>query len=300
MSIIQRLFFEYAYAVGCRKITPKEALPSRELKGQYIVLKPTELQWYADPFCFCEGGKDYIFFEVFEKLTGKGCIGYSVFDGKKYSPVQVVLRESFHLSYPNVFKSGKHIYMIPETNEAGQIRVYEASEFPVKWKLRKVLVDNINAVDTSFLKTESGDLFLYTHVIEGASPAFKLFSFDLDTLSCIPVKSPVTASNERPAGNMLTIGGNKYRLLQDCSKVYGEKIKVYLIDNSNPHSYRETYVGDITANILRTNTGISYERTHTLTRASNIEAVDFCYKKFYLTKPILRVWFKLRKLFERD
>ena len=300
MSIFQRLFFEYAYAVGCRQIALDEVLPSSSMKGQYTVLKPTEFQWYADPFCFHKDGKDYVFFEVFEKLTGKGCIGYSVFDGEKFSPVEIVLRESFHLSYPNVFTRGDQVFMIPETNEAGQIRVYEALDFPTKWTLKKVLVDNIRAVDTSFLKTKNNQVFLYTHIVDGEFPCLKFFSFDLDNLSCSEVAVPAAVSNERPAGNVLTVQEKDYRLLQDCSKVYGEKIKVYSVDNAQPDTYCETYVGDIIAGHLHTDTGIVYERTHTLTRSGGIEAVDFCYQKFYLLKPILRVWFRLRKLFERN
>ena len=38
--------------------------------------------------------------------------------------------------------------MIPETNEANEIRLYQAVNFPLKWKLNQVLMRNVSAVDT--------------------------------------------------------------------------------------------------------------------------------------------------------
>ena len=61
----------------------------------------------------------------------------------------MVLEEQFHLSYPYIFEHEDRVYMIPETNEANEIRLYQAVDFPLIWELKQVLMQNVSAVDTS-------------------------------------------------------------------------------------------------------------------------------------------------------
>ena len=50
----------------------------------------------------------------------------------------VVLEENFHLSFPFVFEDSGNLYMIPETAENQQIRLYECISFPEKWVLKTI------------------------------------------------------------------------------------------------------------------------------------------------------------------
>ena len=102
----------------------------------------------ADPFIFNHNSKDYIFVEEYEFKKNKGLI--SVYDITENFPkrVGVVLEEKFHLSFPYIFNFNNKIYMVPESSQNNDIRLYESIDFPTKWKLKKVLINNISAVDT--------------------------------------------------------------------------------------------------------------------------------------------------------
>src|SRR5262245_57834324 len=55
----------------------------------------------ADPFGFLRGGHWYLFFEVFDIDSRRGVIGLaSSSDGLHWQYEKIILREPFHLSYP--------------------------------------------------------------------------------------------------------------------------------------------------------------------------------------------------------
>ena len=96
----------------------------------------------ADPFMIRRNSDWSMFFEVFNSLTGRGEIGLATSqDCLHWNYRQIVLRESFHLSYPYVFQHGENVYMVPECYETQQVLLYRASAFPYDWKLCRALAD---------------------------------------------------------------------------------------------------------------------------------------------------------------
>ncbi len=95
-------------------------------------------------------------------------------------------------------------------------------------------------------------------------------------------------SQERPGGNAINIGDSKYRIVQDCSRMYGEKLKIYHIEKIDITNgiYREKLYEEIEAKALERDSKINFRRIHTLTRSGHFEAVDFYYDRFYLLKPL--------------
>src|SRR5438128_2389735 len=88
----------------------------------------------ADPFMIRAGDAWHMFFEVKNILTRKGEIGLAQSkNGLDWHYNQIVLAEPFHLSYPYVFECEGEYYMIPETLQANQIRLYKAVRFPTQW-----------------------------------------------------------------------------------------------------------------------------------------------------------------------
>ena len=152
MNIIKKMFYNPAWVVACRQIEDKNSIVPNKSQKPFYVLLPTSKEWYADSFVFENNGKCYLFMEIMGRNGSKGTLGVTEFRCGKFSEVIEVLREPFHLSYPNVFKYQNKIYMIPETNESNQIRLYECIDFPYKWKLNKVLYESVQLVDSSFLK----------------------------------------------------------------------------------------------------------------------------------------------------
>lgn len=297
--IINKLFCYNAYAVGIREVSDdSEGMDFSQ--NPFHMLMPTENEWYADSFCFDDDGVYYLFMEIMGRNGGKGTLGVASYTpGKGFSSVTEILREGFHLSYPNVFKYGNDYYMLPETNEAKQIRLYKAVEFPYKWELHKVLLDDGRRyVDTSYYQLSESRYFLFSHdmtdrvneeVDEGS--VIKCFCLDMESLELTSVDWIRDAVNDRPGGNVLSIGGKSYRVLQDCSRVYGEKLKLYEIVRLDDAKceYQEIFAGEITADRIPTNIKRKYERIHTLTMNGNLEAVDLLYNRFYPTKPLKKL-----------
>ena len=68
-------------------------------------------------------------------------------NGSTYNRIGICLEENFHLSYPYIFKFENNIYMLPETAQVNEIRLYKCIDFPMKWKFFKTIKKDIFAVD---------------------------------------------------------------------------------------------------------------------------------------------------------
>ncbi len=126
-----------------------------KLLSSYIEVENPQGRFLADPFVIEHEGIDYIFVEDLFFSDNKGRISAIRVDGEKYEFLDVILEESFHLSFPFVFKEGNKLYMIPESHENHDIRLYKCLDFPYKWKLEKILMSDINAADTMLIKKEN-------------------------------------------------------------------------------------------------------------------------------------------------
>ncbi|KAJ0525373.1 putative hexosyltransferase [Helianthus annuus] len=110
----------------------------------------------ADPFLYLQGDVLYLFFETKNSITMQGDIGVarSMDNGASWEQMGVVLDEEWHLSYPYVFDYNGQIYMMPEGSKKGDLRLYRAVEFPLKWKLEKVILKR-PLIDSFIVKYES-------------------------------------------------------------------------------------------------------------------------------------------------
>src|SRR5437660_6010557 len=99
-------------------------------------------RFVADPFLIQAGAGWHMFFEVMPAARRKGAIGHATSpDGFTWRYDRLVLEESFHLSYPCVFEAGGSFYLLPESHEAGAIRLYRAEAFPYRWSAMATLVE---------------------------------------------------------------------------------------------------------------------------------------------------------------
>ncbi len=80
----------------------------------------------ADPFMLRVSDTWFMFFEVFNWKANKGEIGLATScDGMNWAYQQIVIAERFHLSYPYVFEWMNEYYLIPESHQAGSVRLYK-------------------------------------------------------------------------------------------------------------------------------------------------------------------------------
>lgn len=207
----------------------------------------------ADPFVIQQGGSVFCLAEEFFYAEGKGKISaYKLFDsGYKY--LGVVLEEEFHLSFPFLIRHNGSIYMIPETFESEQIRLYRAEEFPYRWKLEAVLIDNVRAVDSVVIQND-GMWFLLTNMCSAEIDDFNselhiYYSNDLFSGNWTPFrKNPVILDSKKARnGGLFSIGDKTYRVNQvQGLNHYGKSFDINEIQKISIDEYREREIAKVT------------------------------------------------------
>lgn len=136
-----------SYAIGYRN-HEGEDISYRDAR-KYTLIMPSKTEWYADPFLFEYQGKTYLFAEIMkDENNWRGVLGVCCLSDNE-THFEVVLSESFHLSYPFVFSYKDEIYMMPETYSSNQLRLYKCKNFPNNWELEWILLDAVHFVDTT-------------------------------------------------------------------------------------------------------------------------------------------------------
>jgi hypothetical protein len=196
----------------------------------------------ADPFMIRSSGVWHMLFEVMDQDEGKGVIGLAEsHNGFQWRYRQVVLRETFHLSYPYVFKWKHVFYMIPETLGLESIWLYRADSFPTKWSRATCLTNGGYADPTLFrfkkhwwllactTPNDHGTLRLYQ-----SKNLFK--TFEEHPSSPIIYNNPGLA---RPAGRVTNFNNRLIRYAQNCIPYYGRAVRAFEIVELTQAHYRE-------------------------------------------------------------
>jgi hypothetical protein len=276
---IQRLFF-FNQWVLMYNFEKKNQLSKSFFRFKRI--NPPKDRFWADPFVLERNAKHYIFFEELIYKNGRGNISVIELDEKgNYSEPQLVLEKEYHLSYPFIIEDKGDLWMIPETAENNQIELYKCEEFPLKWNLEKVLLENVVAVDSTIL-LHNGVYWLFCNVREneGASTSNELFLYYADSLVTSkwtahtqnPIVSDVRYS--RPAGKIFEYNGNLIRPSQNCAKHYGHGMQLQLIKTLTKENYQEVNLQSIYPNWSK-----DIQSTHTLNHSGKLTVIDALIKR---------------------
>ena len=245
---------------------------------QFRILEPPRGRFYADPFVISRGNSDFIFLEEFSLKANKGVISCVEVDAAgKIGPAVTVLEEPFHLSYPFVFEDSGQLYMVPESADAGSVRLYRCERFPDRWKLERILIDKISAVDPT-IHRQAGKYWMFANIAEpGASVNDELHLFFADSLFSEwrnhprnPIVSDVRCA--RPAGALFQENGRVHRLGQNSALRYGHSITVHVVEELSTTAYRETAVRQILPDWLPEESLC----THTLNRSNRYLVTEGC------------------------
>lgn len=198
-------------------------------------------KFVADPFMICKDGVWYMFFEALNGDDGLGDISLATSaDGFNWTYQQVVLDEPFHLSYPYVFQWNDEYYMVPETFQTNEVRLYKAASFPNQWLFEKTLLKGADYVDSSlvyfnekwwiFSSTTSNDI-LRLH-----------YADDLLGEWIEHPSSPLITNNlriARPAGRIIDLDNCLIRFTQDDQLTYGRQVHAFKITELTLNHYLE-------------------------------------------------------------
>ncbi|KAJ4787408.1 Glycosyltransferase family protein 64 protein C5 [Rhynchospora pubera] len=205
----------------------------------------------ADPFLYVQDNNLYMFFESKSTLTMKGDIGVarSTDQGATWEFLGIALTENWHLSYPFVFNYQNQIYMMPEGNKKGELRLYRATKFPLEWKLEKVLIKK-PLIDASMVQYDG---FYWLFASDFTRPGTEKNAELEIWYSRSPLgpwlqhkKNPIYKADKslgaRNAGRLFIYGGSLYRPGQDCGSTYGKRVRLYKVEKLTKDEYKEVPV----------------------------------------------------------
>jgi hypothetical protein len=250
---------------------------------EFKKIVPPKDRFWADPFIWIKNERYYIFFEelIYKDNIGKIAV-LEIDEEGNYGSPEIVLDKPYHLSYPFLIEENEELFMIPETAGNRTIEMYRCIDFPLQWELHKVLMENVNAVDSTILRyNDMYWLFCNIRENEGASSLDELFLFYSDSLldsdweshPCNPIVSDVSQS--RPAGNIFERHGKIYRPSQNSANGYGRGMKINEITELTTSTYQEVTVQSINPNWAK---GII--STHTLNHNNKITVIDAMVKRY--------------------
>jgi hypothetical protein len=229
---------------------------------------------YADPFLIKFNNRKLCFLEDYLVATGKGDI--SLYEISDKGPIFLgrIIEESFHLSYPYVFEDDGALYLVPESSKNNDIRLYKCVDFPLKWKLHKVLINDISAVDTIIFK-DNELWWLLTNINsynndESSSELHIYYANDLINSNWTEhIQNPVSVSinNGRNGGSFL-LNLNRIRVGQaQKSYMYGHSFTLNKITKLDRNVYEEFPICTFTP-------PDGYDGTHHLSICGKLAAYD--------------------------
>lgn len=244
---------------------------------RYKEIKNPKGRFLADPFVIENNGENFIFVEDLFYSDKKGRISVIKVNEQSYDFQGVVLEEDFHLSFPFVFKDGDDIYMIPETCNNSDIRLYKSAQFPLKWEFEMQLMSDVDAADTMLFKKD--DIwFMFTNICSAKmkdhqSELHIFYSDDFKSGKWLPIESgnPVIFSPLKGRnGGFFTHRGVLYRINQVHGQShYGKSFKVNEIVMLSKDRYVEKEVSLIEPNFKESSTS-----THHFNANDQVAVVD--------------------------
>jgi hypothetical protein len=198
----------------------------------------------AHPFVVVTDSMYYMFFTAKDGKTDKGGIGLAESkNGFDWEYRQIVLLEPFVLSHPCVFRWKDNYYMIPEAHTETSLRLYKATEFPVKWEYEKDLLTGDHFISSTITRYKN---MWWLFIARSGNETLRLFyasdpkgKWTEHPMSPIVKKDLNTA---RPGGRPIVVNGTLYRLGQDCYPTYGNQVHAFQITDITTKTYAEKMI----------------------------------------------------------
>ena len=262
----------------------------------FFAHKPTTI--IADPFLFPFNNELFLFYEELKGIEGTGIIKMiKTKDLINWSNPKTVLKENFHLSFPNVFKINNQIYMMPETWQNESIRLYKPNEDLTEWTFyKKILIDK-SYVDSSIIQFNE-KLYLFTTVNAYDTNLLKLYISDsIDSEWKEHPKSPITdnINNARCGGAVFSYNGTFYRPSQQYNINYGDGLDINVIEHLSPTEYKEKKMTSIMPNSEKFYSLGGHHISVCRFNNKNIVATDALAYSYNFFEIVKRIVFKFSK-----
>lgn len=289
--IARALFRHSTWRVGLVEMPIAELVKRPHLSaGDVHWLALDDAPVIADPFPLHVDGVLYLLYErLTYGATSRKEIHWAALDEKWQVTASGVAKGlPAHSSYPFLFKADGRIFCIPEAHREGRITLYEALEFPARWRAVNVMVPGVPGLDPTLV--HHGDywwLFFTDFRQRGDSDLHLWFAEKLDGpwkahRANTVKRDPASA---RPAGTPFAVGDTLYRPAQDCRKEYGSRVVINRVDVLTPEQFAETPVQTVEA----AGGGALRDGLHTLSGSGPITLVDGRRRRFVFGAVSMRV-----------
>lgn len=296
-SMYKQLFFTDYWNIGIARTPIHEFLN---------VEKEPEVLWFpdlpkkefmADPFGIYIGDELHILYENLHFDEGIGKIATFTFNKSSFGKKEIVIDEEFHMSYPFLFEHEGDVYCIPESYQAGQVRLYKAVDFPDKWHFEKVLIDGYQGIDNTLYKHQ--DKWYMFSTDKNSGPHYNLNIHYSDNIlgrwrphPKNPVKTDIRSA--RPAGTIFKHNDQIFRPSMDYSEKIEGRIVINKIVTLSINEYTEemhTIINPIK------NTPFS-DKIHTLSQVGPYTLVDGA-KELFVFHTISALKYKFRRALQK-
>jgi hypothetical protein len=250
-----------------------------------VTIEPPAGRYWADPFLVRSEEGLHMFVEEYIYRERRGVIAHVLLDriepGRvlRGLPSQVVMDRRCHLSYPFLFTHAGRLYMMPETSAERTIELWEPEEFPLRWRLAKILMSGVSATDSSLLHWQDR-WWLFTNIDRNGMNDHRneLHVFHAPD----PIEGPwqphaanpvlIDARCARMAGGFLSAAdGRPVRCGQVQGRHYGMRVTYRLITELTPTRYAETELSGVAP--VRISPGA---RTHHVAVTDGMLVADEC------------------------
>jgi hypothetical protein len=192
----------------------------------------SKTRFLADPFFLKVKDTFYLFFEHQLTSNPKAAIGLMTStDGIQYQYKGTVLKEDFHLSYPQVFQYKNEFYMIPESQQANAVLLYKAAHFPFDWKVCDTLIPNIKLKDPTIYLSDT------LNIMVASDNKLTLHLYEADSLfgkwKLHKKHKVITGSEARAGGRFFADKKGLLLPIQNCSNGYGFGLSIYRMTFKN-------------------------------------------------------------------
>lgn len=240
--------------------------------------------WAADPFLFPYNGEEYLFYELYDKITRRGYIAYSKITENGVTKPKIVIKKPYHMSFPYIFLTGNEIYMIPETSGDHTIQLYKAVSFPDVWQSENMLSD-IVACDTVICE-EGNSKFLLTSLTDnGDCCCVSNVAYRLDEslrVNGAPIPCISGDKGVRNGGAIFNYEDKTVRVGQDCSgHSYGKGLCFWYIKSIDPYVEESFFDFTVDEMAKHINSSGRIYGVHTYNFDSKYEVVDVLYNEKY-------------------
>jgi len=224
--------------------TPFDLADSEDILNPVLTGKDVDdidAEHVADPFMIIKDGRYYMFFEVKNRETNQGDIGYAESeDGLKWKYKKIVIDEKYHLSYPCVFEWQGNYYLIPESHENLSVQIYMASSFPEEWKFIGNILNGHHYVDPTIFRYNNKWWLFVSNTFSDVLNLY--YSEELLTGWKPHPMNPIIKLDKnisRPGGKVIVYDDHIYRLTQDDDPSYGIQVFAFEITELSGNSYKE-------------------------------------------------------------